>query len=275
MGADSSHNKKLEYLSPANRKSLLSLLNRSFSLGSSRSQVNLSMMLMAIDRRSRKNNFLPKHQAAFRSNFSTIDHIIRLESTARLAMNEGKITAAVFFDLTKAYNVTWINGILYKMEEIKFNSCLLKWLKNFLTGRTAQVLVNGAFSRQYVLSTGVPKSSVLNPILFNILMADLPTPIADEGIELTTFADDIAFYTTSDSSTEARGRLQRYIYGVEKWAHMWKLRFLVDKCAAMIITRRRRYVGNLRLTLKASPISEVERFKFLDVTFNSRLTWTD
>ena len=122
---------------------------------------------------------------------------------------------------------------------------------------------------------GVPQGSVLSLILFNILMADFPTPIADEGIELATFADDIAFYTTSESPEEARGRLQSYIYRIEKWAHLWKLRFSVDKCAAMIITRCRRYVGNLCLTLEASPIGEVERFKFLGVTVNSRLTWTD
>ena len=30
---------------------------------------------------------------------------------------------------------------------------------------------------------------------------------------------------------------------------------------------------NLRLTLQAEPISGVEEFKFLGVTFNSRLTW--
>lgn len=55
---------------------------------------------------------LPKHQAGFRAGYSTADHIIRLETAAKIALNTGKMTAAVFLDLTKAYDVAWINGIL-------------------------------------------------------------------------------------------------------------------------------------------------------------------
>ena len=46
-------------------------------------------------------------QAGFRKNYSTNDHLVRLESFIRDAFIKKEHCVAIFFDLEKAYDTTW------------------------------------------------------------------------------------------------------------------------------------------------------------------------
>lgn len=138
MGADRIHNKMSKNLSTNNRSLLLELLNRMYTSGfvpeewknavvvpipkpgkplddpDGHRPISLTSCLAKAEERMintrlkchlEKNNYLPKHQAGFRAGYSTTDHIIRLESAAKRALNESRMTAAVFLDLTKAYDM--------------------------------------------------------------------------------------------------------------------------------------------------------------------------
>ena len=72
-----------------------------------------------------KTNAIPKQQAGFRREFSTNDHLIRLESQVRKGFNSGEKTYGVFLDLTKAYDLAWIEALLFKLSRLGVTGSIL------------------------------------------------------------------------------------------------------------------------------------------------------
>jgi ribonuclease HI len=147
----------------------------------------------------------------------------------------------------------------------------LNWLNNFLTNRSLSVKVENAISNSRTLHKGVPQGSVLSPLLFNIMMADIPQPGPRDKLSL--FADDIVIYTTTPSKPEAQPILQRYLNRIEHWANTWKFKFSVAKCAIISFTRKRLIEIDPVIYLNGTRITLVNQYKYLGVILDSKLNW--
>ena len=66
------------------------------------------------------NNLISGNQAGFCKNYSTNDHLVRLESFIRDAFIKKEHCFAIFFDLEKAYDTTWKYGIMKDLHDIGF-----------------------------------------------------------------------------------------------------------------------------------------------------------
>ena len=96
------------------------------------------------------NNLLANIQCGFRRCRSTVDHLIRLDTSIRKAMADGKYTAAVVFDLEKAYDTTWKYGILMDVWKLGLKGRLLRYISEFLKIRNFNVEINAIKSRSFV-----------------------------------------------------------------------------------------------------------------------------
>ena len=92
---------------------------------------------------------------------------------------------------------------------------VLSWTS--LTERYFEVKVGKSYSFK---RKAVPQGSVLSPILFGILVKDVPKTLP-AGVKCRQFADDLkiyAFFSNSDSSNSLPNRLQLAIDSVILWS---------------------------------------------------------
>lgn len=119
-----------------------------------------------------------------------MDHIIQLETDIVTSFSKKKSTVAVFLDIEKAYDSIWIQRLLFKMASMGITGAILAWLKNFVTGRSMCVRIGDQKSNHKTISNGVPQGAVISPILFNIMMSDIPR---QQQTKTLLFADNLQY----------------------------------------------------------------------------------
>ena len=76
------------------------------------------------------NNHISRFQSGFRSDRSTTDNLVRLETFIRDAFIKKKHVVAVCFDLEKAYDTTWRYGILKDIHKPGLRGRLPTFIEN-------------------------------------------------------------------------------------------------------------------------------------------------
>ena len=109
-------------------------------------------------------------QTGFRKNKNTEDQLTYFAQKIENGFQEGKKTVAVFFDMTKAFDTVWKDGLLLKLVKSGIAGNMYKWIKSFLENRTARVKMDGVYSRKVNLKEGVPQGSAISPTLFLIFI---------------------------------------------------------------------------------------------------------
>ena len=71
---------------------------------------------------------------------------------------------------------------------------MVGWLRSYLSNRKFKVYLEGVYTQEKEIRSGVPQGAVLSPILFNVLMSDL---VKVYGVRFLEFADDLAIFFSS------------------------------------------------------------------------------
>ena len=93
--------------------------------------------------------------------------------TIRSALDSGSVTCGIFVDLQKAFDTVSHDIPLENLEHYGCGGVLNNYFSPHLTDRKQKVVINGFDSESKNLPRGVPRRSVVGPILFLIYMNDL------------------------------------------------------------------------------------------------------
>ncbi|KAF2347447.1 Reverse transcriptase domain [Trinorchestia longiramus] len=146
----------------------------------------------------------------------------------------------------------------------------VKWLKNYLTWRTASVRLGAVQSEGVHVTWRLPQGAVLSPLLFNIMLSDLPVT---DGVQLIIYADDITILSKGDSLPEVRACLQRYLDSLATWFKKCKLIVNPAKCSQQIFTKKHS-IPDVILRLNNSVVRNVTCQRVLGIVFDApRLTF--
>jgi hypothetical protein len=160
---------------------------RPISLLSSISKVLKKIVAEKLVHHLTANDLLYKHQYGFLPNKSTEHNLMYLLDYITTALNDGMYCIAVFLDLKKAFDVCSHNILLAKLEKMGIQDTALDWFKNYLSGRTQRVDINGQLSESRNLDISVIQGSILGPILFLCYINDFWTAT---NLFSALFADD-------------------------------------------------------------------------------------
>lgn len=245
---------------------------RPIALTSTICKVMEKMIVKRLNYILEKREILTTFQSGFRKNRSTNDALILFENEIRKAFIMKEYMLAVFFDIEKAYDTLWREGLLIKLNKIGIGGKFYNWVLDFLFERTFQVKIGEELSAAFNITNGTPQGSAISPILFNIMINDVFDKVNKVGIGLALYADDGALWKRGRNIRNVNKGIQESIKKVEEWSLEWGLKFSVLKTKYMIFTKNKKIV-HTDLKLYEQILERVPVFKYLGLWLDEKLIW--
>ena len=136
-------------------------------------------------------------------------------------------------DLKEAFDTVKHDILLSKMNLYRIRGIALDWFRSYLTNRTERCLVNGSLSRICSLKCGVPRGTILGPLLFLIYINDLPNCLT--SCQPRMYADDTHITYADVDVNSIQLNLNHDLGNLNKWLISNKLAFNTAKTEYMLI----------------------------------------
>lgn len=221
---------------------------------------------------------IPDEQFGFRPAHSCVHQVHRITEHILSGMNSSlkpRATGALFFDIAKAFDKVWHNGLIYKLYHLQVPLRLVRIVHDFLSDRSIRYRVEGTLSSPRPIRAGVPQGSVLSPLLFTLYTGDIPRA---PNVELALYADDTALYTTHKDRGVIVDRLQTATTSLGEWFRKWGFQLNPEKSVAVLFARgnpganantREKFLLKKEVTLYGQAIPWQKSVKYLGVTLDS------
>ena len=243
---------------------------RPISLLSNMSKVLEKIVFKRLYEYLTENRLLTDKNSGFKKNDSTTNQLLKIVHQIYQDINEGKDTCMVFLDVSKAFDKVWHKGLIFKLQKMGIRGNLLKWLKDYISGRHQKVVLNGVESKVCYLEAGVPQGSILGPLLFLIYINDI---VDDMECFINLFADDTSVQQPIIDITSF-DKVNRDLQRLSVFGEQWLILFNAIKTEYLIISRQRNRSNHPDLFLNGKKISEVDNHTHLGVTISNTLSWS-
>lgn len=218
---------------------------------------------------------LPHCMTGFRPRLCTADSILDFVSAAEHSRNIGHHTIVVFFDVAKAFDNVDVAAVVRQLTGMGITGQVQTFIWNFLHNRSLQVRLGSTLSEPRQSHRGLPQGCVLSPLLFNLVMAGLPSALTKlpKQVDISLYADDICLWVSGHKCSNLKTIMQAAISSTQEYLATVGLAISAEKTAFMVIPGLRRRAGPVILSLGDIRLRRVRRYKFLGVIIDSTLNW--
>lgn len=202
------------------------------------------------------NSILSVFQSGFRKNHSTTTATMKVLNYTISAQDDHKSCAALFIDLTKAFDT--VNHAISLSSD-----AAIGWVSSYLNNSCQRVLLNDYMSEKLTVNSGVLQGSILGPLVFTVYINNLSENVINAQMHL--YADDIIIYCSAKSPAETILRLQKAFENIQLNLQAFNLVLNDKKTKCMFFTRTRKPGPSLPQlhTLQGRPIESVCSYKYL------------
>ena len=220
-----------------------------------------------------ENSLISESQDGYRKERSTVKAISTLTDDVLQTAGEGKVTAAVFIDFSKAFDCVNHGILLKKLTNLGFTEETIRWYKSYLSDRKQSTIANGILSDYQHVTCGVPQGSILGPPLFILFEDDMIEVIKHS--RTSQYADDTVVYLSGNNELELSNKLNEDLSKLSKWWRQNKLTVNCKKTKYMVMGSRPRTskCEDLNLKIEENKLERVNTYKYLGVTLDQGLSF--
>ena len=223
-----------------------------------------------------KTDQIYKSQYGFRSQHSCENAVSELTSEIIKGFQEGLYTAALFLDLSKAFDTLEHSVLLKKLEKYGIRGICLSWFESYLSDREIRVKCQVAssgrieYSDYQTVNFGTPQGSCLGPLIFLLFTNDLYLHLNHSASIL--FADDTTLYKTHRNLNYLRWSLQEDMNTLIDWFRANKLTLNIDKTIC-ILFQPNGSKKEFDIDLDGIKIKSSKTTRFLGMLLDDHLNW--
>ena len=184
----------------------------------------------------------------------------------------------MYFDFAKAFDSVNHDIILQKLKyKFKVDGMMLKFISEYLQGRTQRVVIDQMMSSEAPVLFGVPQGSILGPLLFVLFINDMHS-VVSPGTSIALYADDTKIWRRINSEVDSE-ILNKDIESLNKWALANHMIFNQPKCKVVSNTRKNKIFSmlpfyNFPYALSGVLLDHTEYEKDLGVYITEGLSWS-
>jgi len=160
-----------------------------------------------------------------------------------------------------------------KLSTYNLSIASIAFLRSYLQDRLQCVLVNGTYSQETSITSGVLQGSILGPLLFCIFINDLPLCLTRASVLCDLFADDGTLNTANDNIDNIRRDLQQSLYEVSRWCCRNRMALNPAKTKCMLMATRQKHQKKRRR--KKAPFKSKVRDHANRASFKTSPTWSN
>ena len=182
------------------------------------------------------NNILNPTQHGFRKGISCETPLVSTIHELAYSINRKNQTYVIFLYFSKSIDKVSHTKLLHKILFYGMNGKTNAWSSAIFGSSILKVVVNGQSSLSVDVLSGVPKGTVLGPMLFLLHINDI-----NKGVnsQMRLFADDSIVCREIQTSADHLA-LESHLNKLHRWTKTWHMDFNVLKCAVLSATTKRK-----------------------------------